>query len=444
MSNILILSFCNIFDNPGYYNYKKLLNKFGYNYKILGKGIKWEGFVKTKIQHCYDYLMSDLEDLKGNLIICITDVLDFIPLQSPTILYKQFLSFNTGLVIGAEEGQGLWACYQPQKKLYPKKQRRKCVNGGFYMGYKKNICKLLEFIINQNISDDQICLGKYHYLNFSKIDIVKLDINCKLIYNICIGNNLIKYSNNTNLQSILTKKNQTQNLNLIMKNTNELPCFLHGPGSTCKELNKIIIKLFPNIKLKKYTNEHKILNHWGKKILKFLFPFICLVFLIYELIIPVNNLENYKKINTYLFFTFWVILSIIIILFLNISPIIIKNNTKCTKKVNIYTVWVIIIISFFTIFIYKKLNFNHLTQNILLLPVSGLSIYHFIFFTILAYYFPTYINTIFFYSTIIEIIQIKYNISKIKSNYYSFSNILFNYLGILFGLKIYKIFNIHI
>ena len=77
------------------------LIKYGYKYRIIGHGLKWENFM-TKIRTCYDYIKT----VPDNSIICIIDAYDVLACDTPQNLLNKFLSFNKNIVVGAENACG--------------------------------------------------------------------------------------------------------------------------------------------------------------------------------------------------------------------------------------------------------------------------------------------------------------------------------------------------
>ena len=51
MPRVKIIAFANNHDEPMLINFIRSLEKFGYDYMIVGKGVKWVNFM-TKIEYC--------------------------------------------------------------------------------------------------------------------------------------------------------------------------------------------------------------------------------------------------------------------------------------------------------------------------------------------------------------------------------------------------------
>jgi hypothetical protein len=193
---VLILLYANKL-NTGGKNYLQTLNYWGYQYKIVGQGDSWTGFISTKITRLLEYLRT----VDPKLLVCVTDVFDVYACDTPQELVRKFNSFNCDLVISAESLCG-GNCF-PLEKTYWKKRiilpKNKYCNGGSYMGFAKNLIEMFEFMIKDNNSknDDQLSMGHFIslYPNKVKLDSGQL-ITGNLTYNIwdySVSDKKIKY-----------------------------------------------------------------------------------------------------------------------------------------------------------------------------------------------------------------------------------------------------------
>lgn len=264
---LLILAFAND-KNILLTNLKYSLKKYGYEYKIIGDGIKWVNFM-TKIKECYDYI-NNLED---DYIISIIDAYDILACDSPDVLLSKFLSYNSKIVIGAENDCG-GNCVPLVNyfKNNNKKSRYKYANGGFYIGYKQDILFMLEYILDLNISDDQIGLGKY--INDYPENIY-LDTDGDFISNVNIRSSYFDtYWINGRVKNIKTKK---------------FPCFVHTPSIQYDFHNRMDYfgyRILGN-KYKTYTYKQKITRFYNKyqsKINYFLIISILIILIIIYLL----------------------------------------------------------------------------------------------------------------------------------------------------------------
>jgi len=124
---------------------------------VLGMGMKWKGYIMK-----YELLITYVETLKPDDIVCFIDAYDVLPTKNIDNLEKQFVKFSNShpdvkMVVGGGE--------------IPNKLQKICndlvfenskLNSGTYIGYVKNIKHILSYILQQsNIYDDQVELVKY-------------------------------------------------------------------------------------------------------------------------------------------------------------------------------------------------------------------------------------------------------------------------------------------
>lgn len=150
---LLILTFSNQ-DNDFSKNYIKSLQKYGYQYKILGEGVEWKGFVSTKIQTIHDYLKTLPEDL----LVCITDCFDVLANAPPEDVIK--IHRPGKIRVGSEIFCFSQNCIPVDNYWKGEAPSRKYVNGGGYMGEVKDIMWMYEKMFKTGTDDDQLALGK--------------------------------------------------------------------------------------------------------------------------------------------------------------------------------------------------------------------------------------------------------------------------------------------
>ena len=210
MSNaVKIVAFANDPDEPMLVNFIRSLQKYNYDYKIVGTGVKWENFM-TKIKGCLDYIRT----LDPTQLIVIVDAYDVLATGPSDELVKKYQSYGKSLVVGSETYCGAncipvdnWWQSRPQGKI-------RYANGGFYMGPVSKILQILNFMLVLGIKDDQEALCTY--VNTYPEDIA-LDTGTKLVANITpLDFHYLDF----------------QNGRIQHKLTNEYPCFVHTPGKT--------------------------------------------------------------------------------------------------------------------------------------------------------------------------------------------------------------------
>ena len=266
--NFLVLAFANE-KNILLSNLEKSLIKYEYNYKIIGEGKKWINFM-TKIQSCYDYLKSVKYD-----IICIIDAYDVLACDYADVLLRKFLRFKTDIVVGAENDCGD-NCV-PLDKYFEKNDRNErgryqYANGGFYIGYRLAILKMLRYILDLEIGDDQIGLGKYFNSHPNNL---KLDTEGTLVSNVNIR---------SAYHDTYFVENRVKNIK-----TNAYPCFVHTPSiqfDFYRRMDYFGHHLLGK-KYKKYDCVTKASNFYAKykfKVILFFIVFLILLIIFWYLI----------------------------------------------------------------------------------------------------------------------------------------------------------------
>ena len=217
MSNsVKIVAFANDAKEPMLINLVRSLEKYNYDYKIVGIGSKWEGFM-TKIKGYLEYTKT----LDPNQLVVITDAYDVLATGPPGELISNYKSYGKPLVVGAESYCGKncipvdkW--WNSEKGKEREKGKLRYVNSGFFMGPAYIITKTLNYMVSLGISDDQeaLCI----YVN-DYPDSVSLDINAHLISNITpFDFRYLDYDFNKN--------------RIVNKLTDTYPAFVHTPGKT--------------------------------------------------------------------------------------------------------------------------------------------------------------------------------------------------------------------
>lgn len=274
---LLIVTFAN--KTPT--NYITSLNKFGYNYKIVGHGEPWKGFVESLIKGIQKYLKEALDsgEIDDNTIICKTDAFDVLASGPPNEFIHKFLGFNKDIVFGAEN-----VCMadvncvrkQSHRKLRDKNNQiseLRYINAGFYAGYPRAILKMYDYIINLNEPDDQIAAGKFSiYLDKTQELSYTLDVDSELVYNIL---NFVK-------------SYDMKNGRIYFKN--ETPCFVHNPH--LNQLNTVGEYLFrENYKpITSFEKFAKVMNN-AKNNIGWFIPYIVILIILIILIIFVSILK---------------------------------------------------------------------------------------------------------------------------------------------------------
>jgi hypothetical protein len=179
---------CATQENQFFTNFQSSFKKHrGWDVHVLGMGRKWESF-QTKMQ-CYHDFFKTVD--KKQLVVCL-DAYDVLCIRSSQDFRKKFLSYQVPIVVGYETACVMtisnpyfqigncpsietWKTYHHMDK-----EKNIHVNTGCVMGYAGELETMFEWILKQNIKDDQMGVGFYmnHFPHM-----VQLDIAQKLIIN---------------------------------------------------------------------------------------------------------------------------------------------------------------------------------------------------------------------------------------------------------------------
>jgi hypothetical protein len=220
---VFIISYANN-KPPGYFNFINSIIKYNQklNYKIIGMGEKWNGFM-TKINACYTQVLSH----QDSDIICILDCFDVMACNDSKNIEERFLSYNSPIVVGAESSVIFLSGNSTKLPNYWKNNNHKtnrnlnitCLNAGCIIGYTYALKELMKFSLDTGLGDDQIT---YHLFAEKYPTKIKLDLDSKLFGNIPF----------IDLPNFKCSKNGK----IIDTRSLRHPCFIHIPG-TCGDFN---------------------------------------------------------------------------------------------------------------------------------------------------------------------------------------------------------------
>lgn len=171
--------------NRELYNNISSFKQYGYNYKVIGIGEKFEGW-RWRVLKYIDCIKEHRIKYGENTIIIFIDGYDALACSSEEGLYDKFKNYNCRILGGIEKGftgalmdgyiDNWWKYYNLDKNKY---KYTKC-NAGFIMGYPKELEELYQWIYDNNYNDDQVGLREYTNTFPEKI---YYDINSIIIYN---------------------------------------------------------------------------------------------------------------------------------------------------------------------------------------------------------------------------------------------------------------------
>lgn len=257
----------------------------GYDYTILGRGEKWQGWPwRTK-----KYLERVLELPEGTLVL-LCDGNDIIFARGPAELIRAYDLYETDLLFGGEPTcctgkygimggiSGLSNRDYAIKTIVEREPAtRWCFpNAGCIMGTRERIIQILEE--NKDEPDDQAgYLGKY----LSNPSYLKVDFFSRVVGNVnainyffCVECDMFDDSHKYELQFWEPVRNLSISNHLVYRNklTGEIPCILHFPGKNILLYNVMGHRMFKaefkmvKPKPKKHTQPQKALfsiaDHW--------------------------------------------------------------------------------------------------------------------------------------------------------------------------------------
>jgi hypothetical protein len=163
--------------NAGSVNMINSLKKLGWNYEIIGKNIKWEGW-QTRMKVYADFCASkNIDD-----IIVLIDAYDAICIKSVNGFEELFNSFQLDIVVGAENYCGI-NCI-PINQFWNRhpllKNENQYVQGGCIVGKAHCLSDMYTWALSKKIQDDQMAISQYIESN-AQVNI-GLDIDNKISF----------------------------------------------------------------------------------------------------------------------------------------------------------------------------------------------------------------------------------------------------------------------
>ena len=212
-NKIIILSYAT-HKCPAYNIFKQSITNNNYEYLIVGLDTKWNGFINRLI-----YYRDGMDTYDDDTIFCILDCYDVMCCSNIINFTNKLRSYdiNNKIIFSSETYCGSNCTpidnWWKQQSVSPHQYFKNIyINGGMYVGTKKNISHMFDYVIQPVNTDDQVEFG--HYVNKypHKVD---LDLKCELFGNI-LQQDVYKYT---------YKNNKVYN-----KVYNTYPCFIHCPG----------------------------------------------------------------------------------------------------------------------------------------------------------------------------------------------------------------------
>ena len=256
----LVLSYeTDLQNNQNAQIFKKTLKKNNWQHIFIGEGIKWDGFI-DKIKGYYNFLVNS--NFSDDKIVIFSDARDVFCLKPPDFFIQQIKDIvENKIIISAEMfllGHMDWNETQISDAILKSPHFfwqgvplneywnfhkinpipfRKYLNSGLIIGKAKHLKTSLKWILDNNITDDQ--LGFSMYTNKFP-ELIHLDYDANFVHTISGSINGSFYDYNI-------QKLDTLTFNEVLGFSNY---FLHIPGTTISKGQKyiydIVYSLFNN------------------------------------------------------------------------------------------------------------------------------------------------------------------------------------------------------
>lgn len=177
-----IVSFANK-NNSGLVNFLKSFEKFnGWNLNIIGKNMKWKGWI-TRMNSYRDFAKQSNPDK----LLVLLDAFDVLCINHSNDFEKKFNQINKKYIFGCEYNCNIIGgnCKKPKNWQKINNIYNLFVNGGCIIAKAKDIVYLWDWCINNNHTiDDQKALG--YFMDDHPFDVF-LDINKIFVHNDLYG-----------------------------------------------------------------------------------------------------------------------------------------------------------------------------------------------------------------------------------------------------------------
>lgn len=261
---------------------------FGYDYKILGKNVKWNGFTTLM-----KLILDELNKYNDDDIVLKVDCYDLLFVDHADKLFKKYKEImkkegKMKVIIGTES-HCVANCSNDHIKVCKNiNKNQKYINGGFVMGPVKILKEGYNYCLKHGNEDDQVGWSKYFSKNCNN---VILDYNSDLVLNYYTKGILTPYLNKNKLNKIEIKNGKIYN-----KTQNNYPMIVHIPyqssdmGTRSEFIRNFVLPNRTKMYKKEYfddlkTHLSKCITYpvYKKYIMKCLITiFIILIFLVFS------------------------------------------------------------------------------------------------------------------------------------------------------------------
>jgi hypothetical protein len=175
--------------------FKKTLETNGWNYKLLGEGEKWIGFITRVVAY-----NNFLKTIDPNTTVVLSDARDVVCVRSPKAFMEAYNTFHNNFIVSMElfcdartdVPENYIGCQCAPLVHYWKSigitslPSRKFVNAGLVAGSAGELCKWLQWTIDNKYEDDQFALC--NYINTFP-ERIATDTDAKLLHSSTFGVN---------------------------------------------------------------------------------------------------------------------------------------------------------------------------------------------------------------------------------------------------------------
>lgn len=210
--------------------FKKTLETNGWAYKLIGEGEEWKGF-ETRVTAYNNFLKT----LEPTTIVVLSDARDVVCVRGPKAFLEGWKTFQKDIVVSMElfcdtktdvpddykGGQCVSLTNYWKSCGITHLPPRKFVNAGLIAGRANELCRWLQWTLDNNYKDDQLALGNYMNTYPERI---ATDTSARLLHSSTFGVN-------AGMQKIFLQSDDAPTLAELYGRG---AFFLHIPGCSAK------------------------------------------------------------------------------------------------------------------------------------------------------------------------------------------------------------------
>jgi len=150
--------------------FQKTLEDNGWNYKLIGEGEEWKGLITRVVAY-----NNFLKTIDPNTVVVLSDARDVLCVRSPKAFLEAYNTFHSNFIVSMElfcdaktdvpenyiGGQCVPLLNYWKSNGVTNLPSRKFVNAGLVAGKASELCRWLQWTIDNNYENDQLALGIY-------------------------------------------------------------------------------------------------------------------------------------------------------------------------------------------------------------------------------------------------------------------------------------------